>query len=185
MTGIVGARGAVRAALDVSGGPVNGRCASRGAWPVLYDRSVVTFLLHRTAPLPIDEAWRRLTEWSAHADAVPLTRVTVLTEPPTREGTVFVARSGFGPLSFEDPMEVTVWEPPEDGGAGRCRLVKHGRVVLGWAELEVRPGPGGRTRVIWREELRVRGVPSAFDPLVRAASRAVFGRAVNALLRKA
>ncbi|MEU9158159.1 SRPBCC family protein [Streptomyces sp. NPDC048417] len=146
---------------------------------------MVTFLLQRTAPLPIEEAWRRLTEWSAHADAVPLTRITVLTDPPTHEGTVFVARSGLGPLSFEDPMEVTVWEPPEDGGSGRCRLVKHGRVVRGWAELEVHPGPGGRTRVIWHEELRVRGLPSAFDPLVRRASRAVFGRAVNALLRKA
>ncbi|MFE3165714.1 SRPBCC family protein [Streptomyces sp. NPDC059224] len=144
---------------------------------------MVTFLLQRTAPLPIDEAWRRLTEWSAHADAVPLTRITVLTDPPTRQGTVLVARSGLGPLFFEDPMEVTVWEPPDDGGSGRCRLVKRGRVVLGWAELEVHPGPGGRTRVVWYEELRVRGLPSALDPLVLRTSRAVFGRAVNALLR--
>ncbi|MFF4895417.1 SRPBCC family protein [Streptomyces sp. NPDC001068] len=146
---------------------------------------MVTFLLQRTVPLPIDEAWRRLTEWSAHADAVPLTRVTVLTDPPTRVGTVFVARSGLGPLAFEDPMEVTVWEPPEDGGPGRCRLVKRGRVVRGWAELAVHPGPGGRTRVSWHEELAVRGLPSALDPLVHGTSRAVFGRAVNTLLRKA
>ncbi|MEU9344960.1 SRPBCC family protein [Streptomyces sp. NPDC048278] len=145
---------------------------------------MVNFLLQRTAPLPIDEAWRRLTEWSRHADVVPLTRVTVLTDPPTHEGTVFVARSGFGPLSFDDPMEVTVWEPPVDGGSGRCRLVKHGKVVLGWAELEVHPGPGGRTRVVWHEELRIRGLPSLFDPLVRRTSRAVFGRAVNSLLRR-
>ncbi|WP_046726782.1 SRPBCC family protein [Streptomyces humi] len=144
---------------------------------------MVTFLLQRTAPLPIDEAWRRLTEWSRHADVVPLTRVTVLTDPPTHEGTVFVARTGVGPLSFDDPMEVTVWEPPRDGGPGRCRLVKHGRIVLGWAELAVHPGPGGRTRVVWHEELSVRGLPSAFDPLVRRASRAVFGRTVNTLLR--
>ncbi|MEW2299491.1 SRPBCC family protein [Streptomyces sp. NPDC006655] len=144
---------------------------------------MVNFLLQRTVPLPIDEAWRRLTEWPRHAGAVPLTRVTVRTDPPTREGTVFVARSGLGPLSFDDPMEVTVWEPPQDGGSGRCRLVKHGRVVLGWAELEVRPGPGGRTRVLWQEELRIRGLPSALDPLVRRTSRAVFGRTLNTLLR--
>ncbi|MEU2332458.1 SRPBCC family protein [Streptomyces sp. NPDC006654] len=144
---------------------------------------MVNFLLQRTVPLPIDEAWRRLTEWPRHAGAVPLTRITVLTDPPTHRGTVFVARSGLGPLSFDDPMEVTVWEPPQEGGSGRCRLVKHGRVVLGWAELEVRPGPGGRTRVLWHEELRVRGLPSALDPLVRRTSRAVFGRTLNTLLR--
>lgn len=147
---------------------------------------MVTFLLERTAPLPADEAWRRLTRWSRHADAVPLTRISVVTDPPTRRGTLVVARSGVGPLAFDDPMEVTVWRPPRDGdlhGVGLCRLVKRGRVVLGWAELEVRPGPGGRTRVLWREELRVRGLPSAFDRPLAAASRAVFGRAVNALLR--
>ncbi|MEU5312725.1 SRPBCC family protein [Streptomyces sp. NPDC021562] len=144
---------------------------------------MVNFLLQRTVPLPIDEAWRRLTEWPRHAGAIPLTRVTVLTDPPTHQGTVFVARSGLGPLSFDDPMEVTVWEPPREGGSGRCRLVKQGRVVLGWAELEVRPGPGGRTRVLWHEELRVRGLPSALDPLVRRTSRAVFGRTLNTLLR--
>jgi hypothetical protein len=145
---------------------------------------VVTFLLERTAPLPLDEAWRRLTQWPRHGDAVPLTRVTVVTPPPTGEGTRFVARSGLGPLGFADPMEVTLWRPPADGLPGLCRLEKRGRVVLGWAEIEVRPGPGGRSRVIWREELRVRPLPGLFDPLLRAAARYTFGRAVNRLLRR-
>lgn len=148
-----------------------------------YDHRVVIFQLERTAPLSPDEAWRRLTTWSRHGDVVPLTRVAVLTPPPTREGTVFVARSGLGPLSFDDRMEVTVWQPPADDGPGRCRLEKRGRVVLGWAEIEVRPGPGGRTRVIWREEVGVRFLPSLFDPLLGAAARTVFGRAANRLLR--
>jgi hypothetical protein len=152
--------------------------------PFPYDHAVVTFLLERTAPLPIDEAWRRLTEWPRHADTVPLTRITVVTDPPTREGTLLVARTGIGPLAFDDPMEVTVWHPPSDGEPGRCRLVKRGRVVRGWAELEVRPGPGGRTRVLWREELRLRWLPPLFDRPLAAAGRAVFGRAVNGLLRK-
>ncbi|MFE0512587.1 SRPBCC family protein, partial [Streptomyces sp. NPDC058964] len=38
---------------------------------------MVSFLLERTAPLPIGEAWPRLTEWPRHPRAVPLTRVTV------------------------------------------------------------------------------------------------------------
>ncbi|MEU1306635.1 SRPBCC family protein [Streptomyces shenzhenensis] len=143
------------------------------------------FLLQRTAPLPVDEAWRRLTQWPRHGDAVPLTRVAVVAGTPTRVGTRIVARTGIGPLAFDDPMEVTVWCPPADGEPGLVHLAKRGRVVLGWAELEVRPGPGGRTRVLWREDLRIRGLPPLFDPLLTRAARAVFGRAVNSLLRRA
>ncbi|MBB4711631.1 SRPBCC family protein [Streptomyces luteogriseus] len=146
---------------------------------------MANFLLERTVPLPLDEAWRRITRWPRHGDAVPLTAVGVVPPGPTREGTLVVARSGAGPLAFDDPMEVTVWQPPQDGAAGMCRLEKRGRVVLGWAELEVRPGPGGRTRVIWREEIRIRFLPSLFDGLVLRSSRYVFGRALNRLLRQA
>jgi hypothetical protein len=144
---------------------------------------VATFQLQRTAPLPPDEAWRRLTTWPRHGEVVPLTRVTVTTPPPTGEGTIVVARSGVGPLSFDDPMEVTVWQPPRDGSPGLCRLEKRGRVVTGWAEIEVRPGPGGRARVVWREDIRVRAVPALFDGLLARTGRHVFGRAVNRLLR--
>ncbi|CAL9383929.1 SRPBCC family protein [Streptomyces sp. enrichment culture] len=143
------------------------------------------FLVRRTAPLSPDEAWRRLTAWHRHGDVVPFTRVTVTTPPPTGEGTVVVARSGIGPLSFSDPMEVTVWQPPGDGTPGRCRLEKRGRVVTGWAEIEVRPGPGGRARVEWREDLRVAPLPAVLDGVVGRTGRLVFGRAVNRLLRQA
>jgi hypothetical protein len=147
---------------------------------------VVDILLERTVPLSLDEAWRRLTQWPRHGEVVPLTRVTLVTSPPTREGTVFVARTGIGPLSFDDPMEITLWHPPTaDDGPGLCRLEKRGRVIRGWAEIEVRPGPGGRTRVLWREDLRVRLLPAFADPVVRGAAGYVFGRAVNRLLRGA
>lgn len=144
-----------------------------------------TFSLVRTPPLPPDEAWRRLTEWPRHADAVPLTRIRVLTPAPTREGTRFVARSGLGPLTVDDVMEVTVWRPPAGDEGGLCRLEKRGRIVLGWAEIEVLPGPGGRSRVVWREELRVRSLPRAFDGALEWTSRRMFGRAADRLLRRA
>ncbi|MEU0597817.1 SRPBCC family protein [Streptomyces sp. NPDC006393] len=144
---------------------------------------MVDFFLERTAPLPLDEAWRRLTEWPRHADAVPLTRVSVLTPEPTGVGTRLRARSGIGPLAFDDVMEVTVWRPPADGEGGLCRLEKRGRVVLGWAEIEVLPGPGGRSRVVWRENLRVRFLPRALDGALESVARRMFGRAVNRLLR--
>lgn len=145
---------------------------------------MVNILLERTVPLPLDEAWRRITLWPRHGEVVPLTAVRVDPPEPTRVGTVVVARSGVGALAFDDPMEVTVWQPPQDGTPGMCRLEKRGRVVLGWAELAVRPGPGGRTRVVWREEIRIRLLPSLFDGVLRTSARYVFGRALNRLLRR-
>ncbi|WP_406055785.1 SRPBCC family protein [Streptomyces sp. NBC_01077] len=144
------------------------------------------FRVERTVPLGPEEVWRRLTDWPAHGRQVPLTRTRVLTPGPNRAGTRFTARTGIGRLSFDDPMEVVRWEPP-GAGAGRsgvCRLEKSGRVVRGWALVEVTEMAGGGSRVVWTEELSVRGVPRAFDPVLAWAGRALFGRAVDGLLRE-
>ncbi|MEI5103768.1 SRPBCC family protein [Streptomyces sp. PmtG] len=141
------------------------------------------FLVDRTTPLRPEEAWRRLTDWERHGRVVPLTRVTVgLAGTPTAgAGARFTARTGVGPLAFDDPMEVVVWRPPTVGRTGVCRLVKHGTAVTGWAEIEVGP-EGSGARVLWREELRVRWLPRRADPLVARLGPVVFGRAVDALL---
>ncbi|MEV5612435.1 SRPBCC family protein [Streptomyces sp. NPDC052225] len=133
----------------------------------------------RETPLSVAEAWRRLTTWERHGDVVPLTRVTVTTPPPTAAGTVFVARTGVGSrLGFDDTMEIVAWQPPH-----RCRMEKRGGFVTGWAEFEVRTLPGGGSRVEWREEIGVRGLPGFTDRALAAAGRWMFGRAVNGLLR--
>ncbi|WP_327397161.1 SRPBCC family protein [Streptomyces phaeochromogenes] len=142
------------------------------------------FVVWRDSVVGVGEAWRRLTVWERHADVVPLTRITVVEGGGGGVGTVFVARSGVGVLTFDDPMEVAVWRPPAGGRAGFCRLVKRGSFVTGWAEIEVRPGAGGGSRVVWREELRVRWVPRLFDSLVGWVARWVFGRAVRRLLAR-
>ncbi|MFD3995081.1 SRPBCC family protein [Streptomyces sp. NPDC058548] len=139
------------------------------------------FRVERTASAAPDEVWRRLTDWPAHGRQVPLTRTKVLTPGPNRAGTRFTARTGVGRLSFDDPMEVVVWKPPVTGRSGVCRLEKSGRVVRGWALIEVEAVSGG-SRVVWTEELSVRGVPRAFDPVLGWAGRALFGRAVDGLL---
>ncbi|MFF2191424.1 SRPBCC family protein [Streptomyces sp. NPDC058157] len=146
---------------------------------------MAAFSFERTSPLAPEEAWRRLTQWPRHAEVVPLTGIEVLTAEPTHEGTRFVARSGVGPVAVDDVMEVTVWRPPVGDEPGMCRLEKRGRVVLGWAEIEVRPGPAGGSRVVWREELRVRFLPRLFDGVLNRAGRLMFGRAATRLLRKA
>ncbi|SDM45690.1 SRPBCC family protein [Streptomyces wuyuanensis] len=142
---------------------------------------MTVFRVVRTTPLPAGEAWRRLTDWPAHAAQVPLTRISVVTDGPGGEGTLFVARTGVGPAHFDDPMEIVRWEPPAAGRPGHCRLEKRGRVVLGWAEIEVRESPAG-TVVTWTEDLRVRGLPDAAGPVLARAGRRVFGRAVDGLL---
>lgn len=114
---------------------------------------------------------------------MPLTRTRVLTPGPSGAGTRFTARTGIGRLAFDDPMEVVRWEPPEAGRQGVCRLAKSGRVVRGWAEVAVTGAPDGGCRVEWTEELAVRGLPRAFDPVLARAGRVLFGRAVDGLLR--
>lgn len=137
--------------------------------------------IERRTRLSAEEAWRRLTAWERHARHVPLTRITVLTAPPTRVGTRFTARTGVGRAGFDDPMEVVRWEPPSAGRPGRFRVEKRGRAVLGWAEAEVTPAGGG-ARVVWCEEARLRGAPRLLDAPTAWAARLLFGRVVAGLL---
>ncbi|MGW8764073.1 SRPBCC family protein [Streptomyces sp. NPDC055815] len=141
------------------------------------------FRIERTVPLPPEEVWRRLTDWPAHGRQVPLTRTIVLTPGPNATGTRFTARTGLGRLAFDDPMEVVQWSPPTGDRPGVCRLEKSGRVVRGWARVEVTGTPAGGTRVLWTEDLSVRGVPATLDALLAPAYRLVFTRALTGLLR--
>ncbi|WP_329391331.1 SRPBCC family protein [Streptomyces sp. NBC_01716] len=155
---------------------------------------MTVFRVARRTSLPADEAWRRITDWPAHGRRVPLTRTLVRTPGPTAAGTVFVARTGVGRVRFDDLMEVVRWEPPAAGSPGHCRLEKRGRVITGWAEIEVMETEtgtgtdasseaGGRTLVRWSEELRVGFLPRFLDRLTARAGRVVFGRVVDGLLR--
>ncbi len=146
-----------------------------------YDRAMALIRITRRSALDPPEAWRRLTRWERHADRIPLTRIALTTPPPGGQGTRFVARTGIARAGFDDPMEVVRWEPPGDGHEGLCRLEKRGSVVTGWAELSVR-AHGTGCEVEWREDLRVRGVPALFDGVTAGCGRAVFGRALDALL---
>jgi hypothetical protein len=115
------------------------------------------------------ESWERVTAWQRHGEFVPLTRITL-----TSDG--FDAFTGVGPIGFHDPMDVVEWREPSF-----CRLEKRGRVVTGWAELSVDPLPSG-SRVTWREDIHVTGMPRVMDGVTRASSRALFSRVIDGLL---
>ncbi len=127
------------------------------------------FEIVREVPLSPEESWQRLTDWEQHAHHVPLTRII-------RTDVGFIARTGIGRLAFDDPMEIVAWREPSF-----CRLEKRGRVVTGWAEVLVEARPVG-SRVTWREDLHVRGLPRALDGVTRAVSTRVFARVVDRLL---
>ncbi|WP_299541566.1 SRPBCC family protein [uncultured Streptomyces sp.] len=145
---------------------------------------MAVFRIERFTPLPPAEAWRRVTDWERHGAFVPLTSVTVSPGPPVGPGSIVVARTGMGPLGFDDPMEVVRWTPPEAGRAGLCLLEKRGGTVLGRASIDVVP-TGSGSHVVWVEELgvrRLRRLARWTDPLIAASGRRVFGRVLDGLL---
>jgi hypothetical protein len=138
-----------------------------------------------TTALSPRQAWDAVTSWPAHGRHVPLTSVRV-TKDAGGLGDEFVGRTGFSVLGFDDPMRVTGWVPPEGGSPGRCDVTKQGRVVTGWARIEVDEA-GGRTRVRWVEEV---GMGPAWlgrvvGPVVRVAGGLAFRRVLRRLLADA
>src|SRR5690606_6635576 len=105
-------------------------------YSVRMARSRVTY----ETVLSQSDAFERVTDWRRHR--VPLTRITV-----TPNG--FTARTGLGPLGFDDPMEVTLWDPPR-----RAVLHKLGRIVRGEATITVAPTAAGSV-VTWDEDVSV------------------------------
>lgn len=136
------------------------------------------FEVRRETSLPAADAWSRLTDWEGHGQFIPLTTVT---RSGAGVGSTFSARTALGPFGFDDIMDVTMWEPPAGDRPGRCRIVKRGRVISGWAELVVTPTATGST-VRWLEEASIRRIGRALDLPSRVASRVIFGRLVDGLL---
>jgi uncharacterized protein YndB with AHSA1/START domain len=136
---------------------------------------------------PVEQVWQRITDWPEHGRWIPLTTVRVTSDRGAGVGATFVGRSALGPFGFDDPMEVVEWSPPIGGLAGHCRVQKHGRVVLGWAAFEVRPGAGGRDSVLeWTEEVEIAPVrlTRPAGGLIAAVGRAGFARALRAMARE-
>lgn len=144
-------------------------------------REVAGFDVVRRTPLSAADAWARVTDWKRHGDHVPFTTVTVDRAAPAGHE-LFVARTGIGPLAFDDPMLVTYSRPPSPAGPGIARLVKQGRVVLGWAVLTVTPTESG-SEVRWHEEARLRGTRGPAERLVNRVVAGGFGRLLDGLLR--
>ena len=144
-----------------------------------------TFEITRSVHADPATVWRVVTDWEGYAAWMPLTRMR-LDPGHTRVGYAFAGVSGVGPLSFTDSMVVTHWSPPDGSGTGEFRVRKTGRVLAGWAVVTVAPGPDGST-LRWLEEITVRPVRVGrlLAPVVDPVNRAMFGRAVDAMVARA
>jgi hypothetical protein len=129
-------------------------------------------------------AFAAITDWPAHGRHVPFTTVRV-TRRTDGVGTTFTGTTGLGRLSFDDPMEVVRWEPPQEDGHGVCTIHKRG-VVRGAAHIEVR-ADGAGARVSWTEGVAFG--PRWLDPVVSRLAllpgRVVFGGVARRILRDA
>jgi hypothetical protein len=149
-----------------------------------------TFTVHRTVGASAQRTWDVLTDWRRHTRTVPFTRVRSVPAPDGRaegEGSGLVARTGLGPVVYEDRMTVTWWQPPTAGATGCCRLRKEGGLVTGEVELAVVPVAPRRCRVRWTERVDVAGVHSlpGGAALEAAVGHLVFRRVLRTLAREA
>lgn len=91
-----------------------------------------------------------LTDWSNQSEWMAGTDVRVTAGDGRSTGSRIVGRTGIGPLGFDDPMEITAWDPPR-----RVQVHHLGRVVRGDGVFEVEALPDGRSRFHWVEWIDV------------------------------
>lgn len=132
--------------------------------------------------LSVERAWRTLTDWQAHGQWIPLTKMIILKQGAQPGlGDKFIGRTGIGPLAFDDVMTVTQFQAP--GQRGFCEVTKSGRLVKGSASFEVAATPSG-TVVTWVEDIPL---PALADRLfgwaLKVVGAAVFRSALNKALR--
>ena len=132
-------------------------------------------------PASAERTWALLTDWSAHSRWIPATVVSVV-EDSGGVGTRFVGRSALGPLGFDDPMTVTVFDPPTATSSGRCEIVKTGSVVLGTAGFTVSATSPNSCSVTWWEDVEV--APASLtrwaDPISARLATYGFARVLRA-----
>ena len=137
------------------------------------------FLVTCELDLPARAVFDELVDWRGHAEWVPLTRV-VIEQGDGRQGTVFVATTGIGPLALPDRMRVDAL----DDEAMTVRVTKIGPVLTGTVDLAVTPMPANRCRLDWVEDIRVPGLPQFLASPVGAVARLGFEMSIRRMAKR-
>jgi len=132
-----------------------------------------------TIDVPVDVVFDALTDWSAQGQWMVGTRVEVRAGDGRSVGSELAAWTGIG-VGFWDTMVITRWDPPY-----RIDVLHAGSVVRGTGTREVMAVPGGRSRVVWSEdvELPMGAVGRLGWPLARPLLAAGVGRSLRSLAR--
>ena len=130
-----------------------------------------------------EQSWSRVLDLRSHSAVIPLTTLTgdAMTADRLAPGSRFVARTGLGPVGFDDVMVVDEIAAPTDGSGSRTLIHKEGRMVRGRIELRVSPTSTGSI-VAWDQEIAIAGLPHALDPVVARVAKAAYGQTLRALL---
>lgn len=144
------------------------------------------FVVRLRSPLGARACFAAVADWDAHQAAIPLTRLIHDGEP--RVGQRFVARTGVGPVAFDDVMVVQAFVPPESDSPGTApgvgEVVKTGRVVAGRVRWTVTPVPDG-SAVEWAQTLTIPWLPRLLDPIVGLIGRRAYGWALRTVVTRA
>jgi hypothetical protein len=141
--------------------------------------------VERVVPRSVAEVWSVVSDFAAHR--LPLTRVE--TDPgPVDVGWCFRGVTALGPVRFIDSMVVTQWQPPGAPmtSAGYA-VVKTGRLLGGWARVEIDALGAESTRLRWTEQivLHPHVLGRALGPVTDRAVRWMFEGAVDQMLSRA
>lgn len=146
---------------------------------------MAAFTIRLEVPLPAPRAWSCILDLRAHGHVIPATTVVPsLAASELRLGTEFLARTAVGPVGFDDRMRVDSITLPTDSTPGSVRISKQGKAVRGDIVLTVTPLDSGWSLVEWAQDLTIRGVPRALDPLVGAVARRAYRLVLRRLLAR-
>jgi hypothetical protein len=100
----------------------------------------------------VEQTWDAAVDWQAQSQWTCLSSVRATSGGGRGLNATIEAKTGLGPLSLNDPMEIAEWDPPH-----RLVLRHVGPFVRGDATWEVTGLPGGRSRFEWSEVLESPG----------------------------
>lgn len=125
-------------------------------------------------PLGIEATWEAAVDWPGQQWWVPGS--TVRSTGGTGYRSTIEARTGWGPLTIVDPMEITAWDPPY-----RVVLAHTGKFVQGSALYQMEALGPDRTRFTWTETLEA---PASILGPVYAVGTPMFGGLIRVALRR-
>lgn len=144
------------------------------------DEGSAGFTVELDSRLAPDEALRRVLDLRQHDRIIPFTRVEpALPADQLVAGTEFTARTGVGPLAFNDRMRV---EQIAIGAAESGAVIsKHAPVIGGTIRLTV-TASGSGSRLLWRQRVLLPWLPRFVQPVAARIIRLGYRRVLSRLL---